>query len=81
VRATSGRNTPRVATEPSPQEIPDCRTVDSTDKRRLIDLWKDLYVPSFDLISPKLAPGGFVVADNMLHPERASAVIRRLSAA
>ncbi len=37
----------------------------------LLDLWKDLYVPSFDLIHPKLAPGGFIVADNMLHPERA----------
>lgn len=37
----------------------------------LLDLWKDLYVPSFDAIHPKLAPGGFIVADNMLHPERA----------
>jgi len=37
----------------------------------LLDLWKDLYIPSFDLIHPKLAPGALIVADNMLHPERA----------
>jgi len=37
----------------------------------LLDLWKDLYIPSFDLIYPKLADGALVVADNMLHPERA----------
>jgi predicted O-methyltransferase YrrM len=35
----------------------------------LIDLWKDLYVPCFELIYPKLAPGAIVVADNMLFPE------------
>ena len=35
----------------------------------LIDLWKDLYVPVFDLLYPKLAPGAIVVADNMLYPE------------
>jgi predicted O-methyltransferase YrrM len=34
----------------------------------LIDLWKDLYVPVFDLLHPKLAPGAIVVADNMLYP-------------
>ena len=37
----------------------------------LLDLWKDLYIPSFDLIYPKLAAGALIVADNMLHPERA----------
>ena len=37
----------------------------------LLDLWKDLYIPSFDLIYPKLADGALIVADNMLHPERA----------
>jgi predicted O-methyltransferase YrrM len=35
----------------------------------LIDLWKDLYIPCFDLVYPKLAPGAIVVADNMLFPE------------
>jgi predicted O-methyltransferase YrrM len=34
----------------------------------LIDLWKDLYIPCFDLLLPRLAQGGFVVADNMLLP-------------
>ena len=37
----------------------------------LIDLWKDLYVPVFELLHPKLAPGALIVADNMLHPESA----------
>jgi predicted O-methyltransferase YrrM len=37
----------------------------------LLDLWKDLYIPCFDLIHPKLADGALLVADNMLHPERA----------
>jgi predicted O-methyltransferase YrrM len=37
----------------------------------LIDLWKDLYVPVFELLYPKLAPGAVIVADNMLHPESA----------
>lgn len=35
----------------------------------LIDLWKDLYIPCFELIAPKLAPGAVLVADNMLRPE------------
>jgi len=34
----------------------------------LIDLWKDLYVPVFDLLHPKLAAGAIIVADNMLEP-------------
>lgn len=35
----------------------------------LIDLWKDLYIPCFDLVYPRLSEGAFVAADNMLHPE------------
>lgn len=35
----------------------------------LIDLWKDLYIPCFDLIRPHLSPGAILVADNMLSPE------------
>ena len=35
----------------------------------LIDLWKDLYIPCFELVYPKLSAGAFVVADNMLLPE------------
>jgi predicted O-methyltransferase YrrM len=35
----------------------------------LLDLWKDLYIPCFDLFYPKLSPGAIVVADNMIYPE------------
>jgi predicted O-methyltransferase YrrM len=35
----------------------------------LIDLWKDLYVPVFERVYPKLAPGAIIVADNMLQPK------------
>ncbi len=35
----------------------------------LVDLWKDLYIPCFDLFYPKLSAGALVVADNMLRPE------------
>src|SRR5258705_7567806 len=37
----------------------------------LLDLWKDLYRPCFDLFLPKLAPGAYVIADNMLEPPMA----------
>ncbi|WP_394838236.1 class I SAM-dependent methyltransferase [Pendulispora rubella] len=34
----------------------------------LIDCWKVLYEPCFELVHPKLADEGIVVADNMLYP-------------
>ena len=34
----------------------------------LIDLWKELYSPCFELLHPKLAPGALVAADNMIFP-------------
>lgn len=34
----------------------------------LLDVWKDLYLPCFELFHPKLAPGALVIADNMLLP-------------
>ena len=37
----------------------------------LIDIWKDLYTPSFERVYPLLADGGVIVADNMLYPESA----------
>lgn len=37
----------------------------------LVDLWKDLYGPCFELVHPKLAPGALVAADNMLFPPHA----------
>jgi predicted O-methyltransferase YrrM len=39
----------------------------------LLDLWKDLYIPCFDLFYPKLSTGALVVADNMTYPESAQA--------
>ena len=42
----------------------------------LIDLWKDMYVPVFALLHPKLAPGALVVADNMTYPDSALAHAR-----
>jgi predicted O-methyltransferase YrrM len=35
----------------------------------LLDLWKDLYIPCFDLFYPKPGSGAKVVADNMIFPE------------
>jgi predicted O-methyltransferase YrrM len=45
----------------------------------LLDLWKELYIPCFDLLYPKLSVGAFVAADNMLLPEayRADALAYR----
>ncbi len=37
----------------------------------LIDLWKNLYVPVWELLHPKLAPGALVIADNMIEPASA----------
>ncbi|HAX78597.1 MAG TPA: methyltransferase [Cyanobacteria bacterium UBA11372] len=34
----------------------------------LLDLWKELYIPCFDLFYQKLAPGAIVVADNITFP-------------
>jgi predicted O-methyltransferase YrrM len=51
----------------------------------LIDLWKDLYVPVFDRVYPKLSAGAIIVADNMLFPPAArpdaAAYQRRVRAA
>src|SRR5262249_46052902 len=35
----------------------------------LVDLWNELNVRVIDLVYPKLAPGAFIIADNMLQPE------------
>lgn len=37
----------------------------------LIDLWKDLYVPCFEKLYPKLAENALIAADNMIYPEGA----------
>jgi predicted O-methyltransferase YrrM len=46
----------------------------------LLDLWKDLYRPCFELFHPRLAPGALVAADNMLFPEGARADARAYQA-
>jgi len=35
----------------------------------LLDLWKNLYIPCFDLFYKRLRKGAFVIADNMTYPE------------
>lgn len=51
----------------------------------LLDVWKDLYVPCFELVHLKLAPGAIICADNMLLPEsvrpQAEAYRKRVRAA
>ena len=37
----------------------------------LLDLWKELYIPCFDLFYPRLNAGALIVADNMIFPESA----------
>jgi predicted O-methyltransferase YrrM len=37
----------------------------------LLDVWKDLYIPCFDLFYPMLQPAALIVADNMVFPESA----------
>jgi len=44
------------------------RQLESSVDFALIDLWKDLYIPCFDLLVPHLARGAFLAADNMLVP-------------
>jgi predicted O-methyltransferase YrrM len=34
----------------------------------LMDLWKELYTPCFELLRPRLAADALIVADNMLQP-------------
>lgn len=34
----------------------------------LLDVWKELYIPSFDIVFPKMKRRGILLADNMLLP-------------
>jgi len=34
----------------------------------LLDVWKELYVPCFLGLRGKMNKGGFLIADNMIHP-------------
>ncbi|MFI5781677.1 O-methyltransferase [Nocardia sp. NPDC051570] len=43
----------------------------------IIDHWKDLYIPDFDLAWTRVAEGGVVVADNILEPQATRDVMAR----
>ncbi|MEH2251877.1 O-methyltransferase [Nostoc sp.] len=42
----------------------------------LLDLWKELYIPCFDLFYKKLAPGAIVVADNIIVPSHSRTIMK-----
>lgn len=42
----------------------------------LLDVWKNLYLPCFEAIYPKLAEEGAIVSDNMIYPESAREAVR-----
>jgi len=44
----------------------------------LLDIWKDLYLPCFEALYPKLADEGVIVSDNMIYPEGARGAVRAL---
>jgi predicted O-methyltransferase YrrM len=44
----------------------------------LLDIWKDLYLPCFEAVYPRLADEGLIVSDNMIYPEGAREAVRRL---
>ena len=47
----------------------------------LLDIWKDLYVPCFEALYPKLSEEAVVCTDNMISPEGARPDARALRAA
>jgi predicted O-methyltransferase YrrM len=42
----------------------------------LLDIWKNLYLPCFEAVYPKLAEEGIIVSDNMIYPESAREAVR-----
>ena len=42
----------------------------------LLDIWKNLYLPCFEAVYPKLAEEGVIVSDNMVQPESAREAVR-----
>ncbi|AKH44000.1 putative O-methyltransferase YrrM [Altererythrobacter atlanticus] len=42
----------------------------------LLDIWKNLYLPCFDAVYPKLAEEGILVSDNMIAPASAREAVR-----
>jgi predicted O-methyltransferase YrrM len=46
----------------------------------LLDLWKNLYTPCFELFYPKLNAGALIVADNVTYPEDVKGVVKAYQA-
>jgi len=42
----------------------------------LLDIWKNLYLPCFEAVYPKLEEEGVIVSDNMIYPEAARESVR-----
>ena len=47
----------------------------------LLDIWKDMYLPCFEALYPKLSEEAIVAADNMISPAGARASVREYRAA
>lgn len=47
----------------------------------LLDIWKNLYLPCFEALYPKLADEGIIASDNMIYPESARDAVHALRAA
>jgi predicted O-methyltransferase YrrM len=47
----------------------------------LLDIWKELYLPCFEALYPKLADEAVIAADNMIRPEIARPEVRKYRAA
>lgn len=47
----------------------------------LLDIWKELYLPCFEALYPKLAEEGVICADNMIEPAMARPEVREYRAA
>lgn len=47
----------------------------------LLDIWKDMYLPCFEALYPKLADEGIIAADNMIQPASARDSVRKYRAA
>jgi predicted O-methyltransferase YrrM len=43
----------------------------------LLDIWKELYLPCFDALYPKLSEEGIIASDNMITPEMARPDVRK----
>ena len=47
----------------------------------LLDIWKNMYLPCFEALYPKLAEEAIIASDNMIYPESARDAVHALRAA